>query len=141
MLPKEIVTTKDRNLLLGRIDQLLPRLHKPSPSGELADLVDILGIDIDPQVNIDSVQSVEQWLKTLRDQLLNTPEIELTIAFPARRTFVNNLRNWADTAVPGTDVLFDVRVQTDLLAGAQIGFRGKMIDKSLSNKIDHYEWV
>lgn len=85
-----------------------------------------------------STVDIEAKIKALKDSLADANIVELKISFSPTQKFIGQIKNWLMSNI-GTNVLLDLKIDSDVLAGAVITYNGRYNDLSLSTALKNYE--
>jgi F0F1-type ATP synthase delta subunit len=86
-------------------------------------------------VDMEDANAVEKFLADLKGRIKDIPVFEFEIAYEPNSTTVKHIAEWIYFNLK-QNVLIDVKVNTDIVGGAIIGFNGKMGDFSLRKRIE-----
>jgi F0F1-type ATP synthase delta subunit len=89
----------------------------------------------DNKVNIFANSDLETFINTIQDKIANLPILSLTIAFEPNEETLNVLSEWLFLNIH-KEVLFDINIDTKLIAGAAISFNGKYADCTIKSRFD-----
>lgn len=81
-------------------------------------------------VNSESITAVQDFLKKIQESLSNLPMISLTIAFEPSEEMLTILSQWFVSNV-NKQVLFDIHIDSSIIAGTKITYNGKFKDYSI----------
>lgn len=86
----------------------------------------------DPEKQLEVLEAIERRLKEL-------PEIKMTLAYEPDKGQLAEIRNWLKEKVGASPVL-DLTVDSDLIAGAIVEFRGRWGDFSLRKAMEEIDY-
>lgn len=139
MLLPILLTQDDLTELLSHIDRLLALLYTDIsgiPSYLNSRMPEQLSTFFTPYLNDSSdIQSKEQWLKILRDEVSSFEKISLTLAIRPSRNMIENTIGLLRRQY-GATLILDVHYNPDLIAGAELVYRGTYTDISARKRFD-----
>lgn len=86
-------------------------------------------------VNTQNKQELKRFFDLLLAKIPEIPILSITIAFEPNEEVLNSLSEWCITNI-GKQVLFDIRVDPVLIAGATIFINGKYSDFSIQKQFE-----
>jgi|SRR5579885_3493809 len=135
-------TTADVNQLLGLLTTIADNLYKTTLDLEM--LVDkqapyeiasaLKQLAQTHAVQIDDKTEAELFLRHLKEAIVSLPVVEVTLAFAPKRDLLEELSDWFSINYR-TLVLFNIKVDPSIIAGAVFAVNGKFADYSLKKKI------
>jgi hypothetical protein len=134
-----LITTEDQNDFLAIIDQLLSIVYTNSDSlltflhAEVPELFSKIFLN-EFQTNQDP-QSKEKWLHELRNQVVQFEKIALTLAFHPTRNALERMISIIRKQY-GFNILMEIHYNPELIAGAEIIYRGIYHDVSSRAKFN-----
>jgi F0F1-type ATP synthase delta subunit len=81
-------------------------------------------------VNPQSLPAIKDFLQLIKDTITNTPVLTLTIAFEPQVQTLKALSEWFLVNM-NQQMVFDITVDTSLVAGTKITYNGKFFDFSI----------
>lgn len=90
---------------------------------------------IENEVKIDDTEEVDRFLSMLRDDIQAIPKMTLTLSFEPTNDLIRELNEWITLNLKAV-ITLDFMVDPSLIAGAQIAYKGKIIDHSLRKRIE-----
>ena len=142
-LTKNIATTEDLNLILADITKAesfsynsrvkhLSKALKGGVSGVFEEFLEKL--DLDGKVP-SSENEKAAYFSSLKSNLGKLPKMEIELAFSPDKSFIKKIVDFVREAT-NTEVILDINVKPNILAGVTIGYKGKFKDYSFSAKLD-----
>lgn len=119
---KSVKTSDELEMLRGKVDILIDSVYRMDTVSEL-----IPG-------DVVSEKDKMGWLLGLKKAILSVPEVKLTTAIPLKHAFVEELRSWMHKTT-GENVMIKVKVDSRLVMGATVEYRGLFYDGSFSSKL------
>jgi F0F1-type ATP synthase delta subunit len=86
-------------------------------------------------IDMNDANAIEKFIAELKKRVKEIPVFEFEIAYEPNSNTIKHVAEWIYFNLQ-QNVLLDVKINPDLIAGAIIGFRGKMGDFSLKKKIE-----
>jgi len=134
-----VVTTEDREECIALIDQLLSLIYTNDSS-----LLSFLHSDIPEifskfflnylQTTVDS-QSKERILRKLRDEVSHLEKISITVAFRPSRNSLEKMASQVRKQY-GSNMVMEVHYNPEIIAGAEIVYKGIYRDVTSRKKLD-----
>jgi hypothetical protein len=134
-----IITNEDQEILLSAIDQILSLLYTKE-----SDLVSYLHSGIPDKIGVffqntmntlPTIESKEQWLKKVREDISSLERLTITTPFFPSRSFLENLAKRARNEY-GTSLILESRYNPDLIAGVEVVYNGSYRDMTVRTKFD-----
>lgn len=79
--------------------------------------------------------SLKKFMESLREDIKNMEVLGLTLAFQPKEHTLSLISDWLMLNL-GSQVLLDIKVDPDLVAGVAVDFRGKHTENSIKAKIN-----
>lgn len=95
----------------------------------------LLGLFRDNNVSIDSPKAIKDFIEKVQATIVDLPVVPLTLAFIPKEQTLKILSEWFLMQLK-KQVLFDISVDHNLIAGAAITFNGKYKDFSIKAAFD-----
>jgi F0F1-type ATP synthase delta subunit len=89
----------------------------------------------DQEIDSNSNSALQNFLGLLQDVISKLPVATLTLAFEPTDTVLHNLSEWF-TLNANRQVLFDIKIDPTLIAGAAITYNGKYFDFSVKSRFE-----
>jgi len=89
----------------------------------------------DNKVNIYVNSELKSFFDKIQEAISNLPLLSLTIAFEPTEETLKILSEWLVLNIH-KEVLFDITIDTKIIAGATISFSGKYTDQSIKTRFD-----
>jgi len=86
-------------------------------------------------VQLDSLAQIQSFLTTLQQKVSHLPVLTLTLAFDPTEETLEKLADWFILNTK-QHLLFDITVNTELIAGVTITYNGKYVDTSVRPAFD-----
>ncbi|MBI2443510.1 MAG: F0F1 ATP synthase subunit delta [Candidatus Levybacteria bacterium] len=86
-------------------------------------------------ISLTNQEEVRQGLSHLQQGIQGAPTLTLTLAFSPTRKTINTIAAWVKKEF-GSDVLLDISLNQEIIAGAVIIFEGIYTDQSTKKKLD-----
>ncbi len=125
----DLITTEDeKDILTSQVEELLADLYKVDHSefekkiGELDDKVASL-------VKTVPAASLPVFLGSLKEKLIATPSVKVTLSFKPTNNFISKLNKTLNALV-------EVEVDPDILGGIILETNGKHIDLSINKSLN-----
>lgn len=114
----ELLRTKaERDLFVEEIEQMENSLYKGK------------GLELS--------EEKKQMLSEVMNKAKALKVVSLTLAIPPRRETVEAVWRWLKQNL-GIDLLIEIEVDSELIAGAQVAFNGRFIDASLKKEMESF---
>lgn len=81
-------------------------------------------------VNIEKTDAIKTFLLKMQDTVSKLPVLDLTIAFEPKEKTLQAITDWYSLTTK-KQVLLNITIDPELIAGAKINFRGRYLDASL----------
>ncbi len=120
-----INTPPERDKIIGQIDLVLSAEFMTGTKKE-----EVLNSSLKQLANKD-----ENYLKKLKEILVELPEVKLTLAFDPKLSFFRKITSWLEKTT-GKKTLVNITVDSQIVGGAIIEYQGKYTNLSLSALID-----
>ena len=140
---QHIATTYHLKQLLLAVDELQTGLFKkkqsahemlereiPFPLSE-----DLKQLALKNKINLQDVAQLDSFLHHLRTTIQALPQLTITLGVHPTLELIKEMNRWVMIHVQGFVVL-DVVYDESLIAGAKIGFKGKLADYSVKKQLD-----
>jgi hypothetical protein len=128
---------------IARLSTISEKIYKTDFNLEEA-LVEQFGIQKKDKFNIllrdnkispGSNSALEDFLDKIKEKVSSLPVISLTLAFEPRSETLKSLSDWFPLNI-NKQVLLDIKVDTDIIAGAYISYNGKCSSFSIKPIFD-----
>lgn len=81
-------------------------------------------------VNTEKVDALKAFLLKMQDTVSKLPVLELTIAFEPKEKILQAITDWYALTTK-KQILLNISIDPELIAGAKINFKGRYLDASL----------
>ncbi len=130
----KLKTLEDLEILKGEIDRLENALYQTNVNYN-----DILKNDIRDWVSeVITRESkevgFEKYLEKIKKDLISIPVLSASVSFEPSTSFIEKLSLWLKSNI-SSDVVVDLLLNTQIIGGIQMSFKGKYLDLSLRKKI------
>jgi len=140
-----IVTTQQAAVFIDAIDRLAGEIYSTNQKwrqaasqiltqGQLAIVEDLI---LANQITDNQPVSIEKVLTTLKDTLVHSPELTLTIATDLPLNNLIAISSWFREQTGGP-VLLNIKIDPGILGGTVIEHQGKLKDYSLKQQLEDY---
>jgi F0F1-type ATP synthase delta subunit len=87
------------------------------------------------KLDVNDPGKIEKFITEIREKLKELPIMRLDLAFEPTASIINHISEWIGHNLE-QKVLLDINPDHTLVAGAIIGFNGKMVDLTLKHRIE-----
>lgn len=134
---KHLETADQRDQLILGIKKVLSNLDQPNQSPENL-IGQYLPASVSKSVNVDQFNlNPKKFLNDLATVVDAIPVLSMVIAIDPSQHLIQSVREWWLKNF-NNQVLLDVEIDSEIIAGAQISFGGKFVDLSFRSKLK--EW-
>lgn len=132
-----VSTRDDLNMINSKLNLLEEALYETK--GNTFDFVlkNSLDVSLSKLISrLSMVESKEEVIKKIRQNLEKIKIIEITLAFSPSQIFSEKIANWLKKTIK-ENIAVDIKLEPSILGGVTISFEGKYFDGSLRNKLDN----
>jgi F0F1-type ATP synthase delta subunit len=89
----------------------------------------------DNKVSLSSNAALKDFISQVQEKISSLPTVSLTLAFEPKEDTLKSLSNWFPANI-NKQVLLDIKVDPEIIAGAYVSYKGKCSDFSIKPVFD-----
>lgn len=140
ILASNVLTTTEASDVNTRLQRLIDDLYKTA--GTVEDTISrhltdeeygrLLHYAKETDLDLTNPQEVQKTIQHVHAEIEERPTMSLSLAFKPSRSYVKNLSEWLSIHGPGP-ITLAIDTNHSVVAGAVIGFKGKIFDYSFKD--------
>ena len=141
-----LLTTQEANELIERIDTILARIYRIDQKSMIeimaenmnANIVDALEYAMKQNnINAGNQQVIKTFLQRLQSAIRSCEVLSITIAVNPTQAFLMQIGTYSKQLF-GETTLIEINVDTSVIGGGIVIYKGRYVDQSLKKKLDEY---